>query len=279
METTLAPAVDLTDLGDLTPYARNARKHSKAQIKQIVASIEEFGWTNPILEDRGEIVAGHGRLEAATAIYAKGGRIKLPNGATLPAGSVPTIDVSGWSEEKRRAYIIADNRIAENATWDDELLKAELVFLRDEGEFRLDLTGFDGDLLLKALGEITTSGAKPDAYSKKITAPIYEPSGDAPDAVELYDDSKALALIEEIRAADLPDEVTIFLEKAAERHTVFNFRRIADFYASADAETQLLMERSALVIIDFDQAIEGGFVKLTKRLGSLATGSEPADDA
>lgn len=278
MEASTTIAVALTDLDDLKPYARNARKHSRDQVQQIVASIDEFGWTNPILEDAGDIVAGHGRYEAATLLYAKGGRIKLPNGALIPAGTVPTIDVSGWSEEKRRAYILADNRIAENATWDDELLKAELIFLRDEGDdFSLELTGFAGDLLLKALGEITTSGAKPDAYSKKILAPIYEPKGDRPEAAELYDDGKARELIADIRAAALPDDVAAFLEKAAERHTVFDFRRIADFYASADAETQLLMERSALVIVDFDQAIESGFVKLTQRLGALSNGSEPED--
>jgi len=151
MESLPSIAVTLADVDDLKPYARNARKHSTAQVAQIVASIGEFGWTNPILVDEDGIVAGHGRLAAAQAIYAKGDRIKLPNGATLPAGTVPTLDCSGWSEDRRRAYILADNRLAENATWDDDLLRSELVFLEgagaEEGGFDLGAVGFtDADL-------------------------------------------------------------------------------------------------------------------------------------
>lgn len=146
-------AVALTDVDDLKPYARNARKHSAEQVEQIIASIDEFGWTNPILEDAGEIVAGHGRWAAATAIYERGGRIKLPNGATIPANTVPTLDCSGWSDERRRAYILADNRIAEGATWDNDLLRAELVFLEEEGAFDIGSIGFTEADLAKLLAD------------------------------------------------------------------------------------------------------------------------------
>ena len=144
----------------------------------------------------------------------------------------------------------------------------------------MTLSGFDGQALAKALGLTTTQGASggADAYSRKITAPIYEPKGDKPEPSELFDDEKAKALVNEIHAAKLPKDVEAFLIMAAQRHTVFHFRRIADFYAASDAKVQRLMEKSALVIIDFDQAIEFGFVKLTKALGDLV-GRDYGDDA
>ncbi len=275
-------AVDLRPVEELTPYARNARKHSAAAVSRLVKIIGEMGWTNPILVDVDGIVAGHKRRLAALAIYEKGGRIKLPGGEVLPAGMVPTLDVTGWTEAQRRAYILADNQTTLESEWDGETLRLELSWLKDVAdEVDIGLTGFDGKALAKALGMGGgTQGANEGegAYTRKIKAPIYEPKGDTPDPAELYDDEKTRGLIEEIRASDLPDDVAAFLEKAAERHTVFNFRRIADFYAAADAGTQRLMERSALVIIDFNQAIEEGFVRLTKRLGDLATGAEAVEE-
>jgi hypothetical protein len=113
---------------DLIPYARNSRTHSEAQIGQIAASIREFGWTNPILVDEeGTIIAGHGRLLAAQK---------------LGLDAVPTIELAGLSKAQRQALIIADNKLALNAGWDDDLLKLELTELDDEG-FDLGLMGFD----------------------------------------------------------------------------------------------------------------------------------------
>lgn len=269
--------VGLRPVADLAPYARNARKHKPAAVARLVRIIEEMGWTNPILVDDDGIVAGHKRRLAALSIYEKGGTIRLPSGSELPAGMVPVLDVSGWSEAQRRAYIIADNQTTLESEWDADVLKLELSWLEGAAEVDISLTGFDGQALSKALGLGGTQGPAggDDAYSRKIAAPIYEPKGDAPEAAELYDDTKTKQLVAEIRAAGLPDDVAAFLEKAAERHTVFKFRRIADFYAAADAETQRLMERSALVIIDFNHAIENGFVRLTKRLGDLAAGATP----
>lgn len=113
---------------DLVPYDRNARTHSPAQVSQIVASIKEFGFTNPILiaEDN-TIIAGHGRVLAAQEMGMK---------------VVPCLRLAGLTDEQRRAYIIADNKLAENAGWDEELLKLELGELRDLG-FELDVIGFD----------------------------------------------------------------------------------------------------------------------------------------
>ena len=169
-ETALSVAVAVIAAERLTPSPRNSRVHSADQIEQIKASIREFGYTSPILHDAYEIVAGHGRHKAVTEMYEAGETITLPSGAARPAGAVPVIDVSGWSEEQRRAYVIADNKIAENATWDDDLLKLEVTFL-DAAAFDTSLTGLDGRALAEILASDTVaiggnkdqarSGAKP----------------------------------------------------------------------------------------------------------------------
>ena len=115
-------------VADLIPSARNARTHSEAQVAQIAASIREFGFTNPVLVDgeRG-VIAGHGRLLAARK---------------LGMETVPTIELSHLTAAQRRAYALADNRLALSAGWDDEMLRLELGELQAEG-FDLALTGFD----------------------------------------------------------------------------------------------------------------------------------------
>jgi DNA modification methylase len=111
----------------LIPYAKNSRTHSPEQVAQIAASIKEFGFRNPILVDGVGIIAGHGRLMAAQK---------------LNLSKVPTIDCSDMTESQKKAYIIADNKLAMNAGWDNEFLTLELKDLEDEG-FDLTLTGFD----------------------------------------------------------------------------------------------------------------------------------------
>src|SRR5579863_4708129 len=112
----------------LIPYARNPRTHSDAQVAQIAASIAEFGFNNPILVDtKAGIIAGHGRLLAARKL-----------GLT----EVPVIVLDHLSEAQKRAYIIADNQLALNAGWDDDVLRSELAALQAE-DFNVDLIGFD----------------------------------------------------------------------------------------------------------------------------------------
>jgi DNA modification methylase len=125
----------------LVPYARNARTHSEEQVAQIAASIVEFGFTNPILAGSdGVIVAGHGRLAAAQK---------------LGLDTVPVVVLDHLTPTQRRALIIADNRIAENAGWDDAMLRIELQSLQEDG-FNLDITGFDSDALAEIMaGEET----------------------------------------------------------------------------------------------------------------------------
>lgn len=120
--------VRLVPVAELAPFERNARTHSAEQVRQIADSILAYGWTNPILVDEdGMILAGHGRLEAA----------KL-----LGLAAVPVLALAGLSEEEKRAYILADNKIALNSRWDVKVLRVELTEL-DDAEFDLSLTGFD----------------------------------------------------------------------------------------------------------------------------------------
>lgn len=143
---------------DLIPYARNSRTHDDAQVAQIAASIKEFGWTNPVLLD-GEngIIAGHGRVMAASKL-----------GET----EVPTIELSHMDDNQKRAYIIADNKLALNAGWDNEMLALELQDLSDAG-YDLGLTGFDPDeisaLNPQVVEGLTDEDAVPEVPEEPVT--------------------------------------------------------------------------------------------------------------
>lgn len=144
-------AIVYLPVADLIPYARNARTHSEEQLKQIRQSMLEFGWTNPVLLDGAKmIIAGHGRVTEAAKIWGEGLHIKR-----CPDGMVPCIDLHGMSDAQKRAYVLADNKIPQNAGWDKALLAMEIEDLREIG-FDVKLTGFEDDDLAKAMGK--TSG-------------------------------------------------------------------------------------------------------------------------
>lgn len=153
-------SIDYRAVELLIPYARNSRTHSDAQVAQIAASIREFGWTNPILVD-GEngIIAGHGRVMAARK---------------LGMETVPVIELRNMTEAQRRAYVIADNKLAEAAGWDSELLALELGELKADG-FDLSLTGFDelelGDMFGEGSGS-ADSNARQSLADRFMVAPF-----------------------------------------------------------------------------------------------------------
>ena len=135
-----ADQVERRSVAELVPYARNARTHSPAQVAEIAGSIREWGWTIPVLVDEtGGIIAGHGRVLAAL-------QLGLP--------TIPVMVATGWSEAQKRAYVIADNQLAQNAGWDEGLLRIELGDLDAEG-FSLDLLGFSQDRLDELLSDAT----------------------------------------------------------------------------------------------------------------------------
>ncbi len=159
----LADKIEQWPTAKLVPYARNARTHSDDQVAQIAASIAEFGFTNPILAGSdGVIVAGHGRLAAAQK---------------LGLEVVPVVVLDHLSPTQRRALVIADNRIAENAGWDDAMLRIEIAALQDD-DFDLSLTGFDADALAELMAGDESDGqgqTDDDAMPEMPETPVSRP--------------------------------------------------------------------------------------------------------
>jgi hypothetical protein len=248
----------------LIPYARNSRTHSEQQISKIAASIKEFGFLNPVIIDGASgIVAGHGRVMAAQKL----GLLELP-----------VIEASHLSDAQRRAYVIADNRLALDAGWDEEMLRVEFAEL-EALDFNLELTGFTAEEINSVDFSLQSEKDSNESnYSTNIESPIYEIKGEKPAISELYDTTKTGELSSNIMKVDLPDDVRGFLMAAATRHTVFNYENIAEFYAHQDPDVQELMRQSALVIIDLEQAIENGFVNLSKNIEQIRQQDLHEDD-
>lgn len=164
-------------VADLIPYARNARTHSDAQVAQIAASIREFGWTNPVLVDeQNGLIAGHGRVLAARK---------------LGMAEVPAITLAGLSEAKKRALVLADNKLALNAGWDDELLRVEIAELTRDG-IDLSLTGFD-NLELREI--VFPVGPKEKAADRGLSDGLsYQV------VVECEDENQQAEVLEDLRA-------------------------------------------------------------------------------
>lgn len=226
-------------LSELKPNPKNPRKSTEEAIEKLAESIKgnpKFFEARPILlSDRTGsfvIIGGERRSEAA---------------ALLKMEAVPTILLSGLTEEEEDEILIKDNTHA--GVWDEKKLAQW-----DKGQ-------------LQGWGVVAdwkkTSGEK---YTRKIESPVYEPKGEKPVITELYDDSKYRELLEGIEKAKISAEAKQFLKLAATRHIIFNFEKIAEYYAQAGAKEQRLFEDSALVIIDFQSAIGGGYVKMCESL-------------
>ena len=237
----------MRNIKDLKPYKKNAKKYPKEQVERIANSIKEFGFTQPVLVDKNNcVVAGHGRILGAKKAGLK---------------EVPTLCLDDLTEEQIKAYRLADNKLNES-DWDSVLLAEEL----DELNSVLDMEQF-GFELAKEMEE------EQNKYTMKTNIPQYEIKGEEPDISELVDTSKTKELLEEIKGSNVPTEIKQFLKLAAYRHLCFNYSKIAEYYAHADKETQELMEQSALVIIDFGDAIRNGFVQLSEQISLLKEGT------
>lgn len=267
----MAVAAEATHLRDLKFDPRNPRQHNPRNIGMIADTLQTVGPARSIvIDEHNVILAGNGVVEAAAQAGIEHVRVYDRDTGELgpppPPGepALLAVRVSGLTEEQKRQYAVADNRTAELAEWDVEVLTA----LVEEGT---DLSSFwfddELEVLLDMEGEWEHSESdEENPYTQKIDTPIYEPTMEAPPSLDqLYDTSKRDELLAEIAHADIPQEVKAFLQAAAERHVVFNYQNIAEYYAHADPLTQALMERSALVIIDFNQAIEHGYVRARDR--------------
>jgi hypothetical protein len=152
-----ADSVKKRSVEEIIPYDRNPKLHPEAQVKQIANSIREWGWTMPILLDENDqVLAGHGRLFAAKE---------------LGLSEVPCMTAVGWSDQQKRAYVIADNKLTENSKWDEELLKSEIKQLEFE-EYNLDFIGFEVDELTNLF--LDKEFGKTDAIEEWTDMPEYE---------------------------------------------------------------------------------------------------------
>lgn len=234
-------------IDDVIPYENNPRKNDEA-VDYVAKSIKEFGFKVPIIIDKDNvIVTGHTRLKAAKQLGMK---------------EVPTIMADDLTEDQIKAFRLADNKVSEFAEWDDDLLKMEL----DDIDINMSDFGF-------VLGEIDVdSGGNPltdEKYTTKVEIPQYEITGEEPSLDELVDLTKSNELIDKINKSNVSEEQKNFLIEAAKRHNVFNYSKIAEYYAHQDKEMQELMEDSALIIIDFDDAIKNGYVQLRSEILGL----------
>lgn len=238
-------------VSELIPYPDNPKLHDDEQVALLAGRISEEGFNQPIVVDKNNvIIKGHGRRLACL-------KLKLE--------TVPVYKLGNLTAAQVKASRLADNAITERAGYDKDKLTNELEGLK-EFNIKLGEIGFD-DPFLKDQGitfDDPTEGE--NNYTRKVESPVYEIKGEKPDPHELYDTTKAQELVKKITEAEVPEEVKTFLNFAAARHNVFNYRKIAEYYAHAPKEVQTLMEDSALIIIDFDKAIENGFVKLTENL-------------
>lgn len=237
---------------ELTPYEKNTRKHAPDDIEGIKKSILDTGFNDPIgiWGDNNLIVEGHGRQIAALELHLE---------------KVPCIRLDHMTEAQRKEYAIRHNRSAEMSSWDFETLEEELASLAIDGIEMDDLNfSFDFDD-----GNKSEPKEADGFYTDAVNLPQYDPVGDCPDITELTDVEKYNELCEKIEESELDDDIKHFLFLAAARHIGFNYKVIANFYAHQPKEIQELMEDSALVLIDINDAIRNGYAELSERLDEI----------
>ena len=240
--------IEKIKVSEIIPYEDNAKLHPERQVQQIKASINEFGFNDPIaIDENNVVIEGNGRLMAIKE---------------LGYEEVDCIRIEGLTEDQKRAYILVHNQITMNTGFDIDILNKELERIKG-----IDMTQFDFELNIDFDNDIDTGDGT--QYSTKVEIPQYEPTGECPDIYELCDSGKAHSFLEEIREADVTDEEKEFLIKATRRLYEFNYKKIAEYYAQATPEMQELMEHLALVIIDFDNAIAYGYAQLSAALEEM----------
>lgn len=240
--------IEKIKVSEIIPYADNAKLHPEKQVKQIISSINEFGFNDPIaIDENNVVIEGNCRLMAIKE---------------LGYEEVDCIRIEGLTDDQKRAYILVHNQLTMNTGFDIEILNKELERIKG-----IDMKQFDFELDIEFDNDIDTGDG--NKYSQKVQVPQYKPTGECPDISELCDSEKADSFLEEIQAAKITDDEKSFLIKATKRLQEFNYKKIAEYYAHASKEMQELMEHLALVIIDFDDAIAYGYAQLSAELEEM----------
>lgn len=234
--------IEQVPLNKVIPYENNAKIHPQKQIDQIKNSMKEFGNCDPIAlweneEGLYEIVEGHGRVLALEQ---------------LGEDTIPAFFLNHLSDEQRRAYTHVHNQLTMVTGFDFDTLDEELANLDMDWEsFGFERPSFEDE---------------EEKYTRETNIPQYEPTGADVKTSQLMATGKYESLVEEIDDSSVSEDVKEFLRAAASRHIVFDYQNIAEYYANATPEEQELFERSALVILDIDDAIANGYLNLTETI-------------
>lgn len=238
----------LVDIKELSFYERNPKNHTEKDINLIIKSIKRNGWGDPLLvcPETGEVLSGNGRLMAAKELGME----------QVPVVYAP----KGLTDKQKADLVIASNKLVEVSGYNEHL--EELI-----SEFELGIEDFGIELDKKE----EKSGES--IYEMKIDTPIYEITGEEPDIKELTNTEKADKLLALIEDSGVNAEQKRFLKTCATRLYEFNYSKIAEYYAHQDKDMQDLMEKLALVIIDYNKAVENGFVDMTQKIEKIVSGN------
>lgn len=230
-------------LEEIIPYENNPRDNDEA-VPDVAESMRQCGELDPIeVDENNVILAGHTRLKA---LIQRGRK------------QTEVVRYHGLTEEQKIKYRLLNNKTSEKARWLETLL--------DEERAKVDFDGYDFGFDHEELFE----EAEDEKYTMKVNIPQYEPTGEKPTLAQMLDTNKADSLIARIEEAEgITDEERAFLIQAARRHNVFNYRNCAEYYAQATPAMQKLMEDSALVIIDVDNAIANGYARLSDEITAM----------
>lgn len=248
--------VEKVKIGEVKNNPQNPRLIKDDKFRKLVKSIFEFPQMlelRPIVVDENNIVLG--------------GNMRLKACKEAGLKDVFIVKAENLTEEQKQEFIVKDN--VGFGEWDWDMLANEWDV------DKLDEWGLNLPVDFSVADELEAE--QDDLYTKKVEAPIYEPSEEKPKYLETYDKSKFNELINKIESSALEKDEKELLKLYATRHIVFNYQKIADLYAHSNTEMQNLMEDSALVIIDFEKAIELGYVKLSEEI-SEQYGNEYGDE-
>lgn len=271
-------------VGKFKPADYNPRKISDDQLAALNKSMAEFGDLSGVVINKktNTIVAGHQRTKTMsdkdTKIVTEKYKDKY---GTVEQGYIEVTEgkqtfkvplrIVNWDIRKEKLANIAANNLG--GEFDNQKLGKLLAEL-DEGEFDVELTGFSEsktETLIRRSLEDDDAGEK---YVKKLASPIYKPTGKVPKLNKIFDTTKTDELCETINAAKIPEDVRDFLIHAAQRHTKINYAYAAEYYAHAPKKVQRLMEDVALVIVDFDKALEHSYLRMTEEIQEIIKDGE-----
>lgn len=229
--------IEYRAIGELCPNEKNSRKHSPQQIEQLMASIQKFGFTVPIaIDDKDVVICGHGRLAAAKK---------------LGMDEVPTIKLGHLTEEQKRAYLIADNKIAENSNWDNDELRKEIKELETSFDFgELGFFPTEMDKLFPPIEEVLE---KTTAEPENKEETLYDPSK-APPLEKLYNRDECEKLQAKIRKMPMSEGLREFLLMAAERTVKYDFFACWDYCETLNQNLKPLFKKCGL--IEFETYVE-----------------------